>query len=210
MKSIGQERWTWRAACAFVCLVLVAGAAQAVENKTIQWRFDNLPFWELPDRGGSFGGYYASGSFTVVVDGDAISVRDAVFNLFRSGPLSAQATTTGFGIFFQGNDCYEDLCGAWGLTVAGDLTQQGSTLPVVGGGFNFTDGHYSWSYGSFAPDPASFVTQVSYVTNVPEPAAVALWAIGCLALAASGAATKRRASDNRRRVPAAPCLRTPP
>jgi hypothetical protein len=184
----------WRAACALACLLSVVGTAHAVENKVVQWRFDNLPFWELADRGGAFGGFHASGRFEIVVEGDSISVRDAVFNLFPSGPISAAATKTGFSISYTEGDCYAsgELCGSWGIEVEGDLTQRADTLPVVGGGFNFVNGHYEWWYGNFARDAASFVTQVSYVTNVPEPMPAATLALGLGLLAAMGALRSRR------------------
>ncbi len=192
MSNVGNTHRRWLAAVALGLLALASTAARAVETRVVQWRFDNLSFWERPGGMGALGASNASGSFEIVVEGEAVTVRNAVFNWFPSGPLSGAAAPTGFGVNFTGEDCYSDLCGGWGIEVAGDLTQRASTLPVIGGGFNYTDGHYDWYYGNFAPGATSFVTQVSYVTNVPEPSSAAMLAAGLVALSVMGAMRRRR------------------
>lgn len=183
--------------------LLGSGRAWAVETTVVHWTF-SLPFWEYPNREGAFGGY-TSGSFDIVVTDASITVHNLhtlgfVFDTPSGGSSDdvyspwweTWASPTYVRVSFRGpaDWCFPEVgCdwkyqGAMGVTVDGDLTKARTTLPVIGGGFNYSIGHYTWDYGSFAAGPDSFV-----VGEVPEPET---WLMTLAGLAFLCATARRR------------------
>jgi len=139
-----------------LCAVVLGGASLAAHATTIvSFSYD---FSGSPYSGGSFAGVDSNNDGLLTLN-ELSSFQDNVFGL-------SPAALYDFGSFDIANDVWHPDANGWGRT----------------------DSWYSWGGGGSSVNP-SWVQMSTTITQrdavVPEPASLAIFALGCLGLAAA-------------------------